>query len=475
MWFSSFGLICLAIAHCLALWAACHALLTKHDPRSALGWIAVLIFLPVAGLLIYLIFGIGRSQSRAEKIMRRISSIESRYYIHNSFGNEPSLPSREALLFNQLANRLSSTALTDGNAVLPLHNGDEAYPAMLRAIDAATGQVFLSSYIFNYGHAGEAFIGALERAHRRGVDVRVIVDGVGAFYSWKKPWKILSGKGVPTARFRPPKLFPPNFGINLRSHRKVLVCDNVGFTGGMNIADGNLLKLKGNRKSLIQDMHFRFEGPVVKQLRRAFLLNWGFCTSQFEVLPGKESPKSGNCGCRVIVDGPGGDSDPLNDLICGAINLARKHVRIMTPYFLPTHDLMASLRSAAQRGVNVWVVLPGHNNLAYISWAMARLLPNLLQAGVRVWEQPPPFAHTKLFTVDGFYSLVGSANMDSRSLRLNFELDMEIYDEAISRQLSDFMDEKRDAGREITLAELKKLSFLKKLRNGASWLFSPYF
>lgn len=474
MIFSSSDIVALVIAHFISLVAAGHALLTKRDPRAALGWTAALIFLPVIGLVVYLIFGIGRAQSRAEKIMRRYSEISGKYARVEDSLKDMVLKSPEARDLDTLSRKLCGLPLCGGNEIVPLHNGDEAYPAMLEAIDAAKNHVFLGTYIFNYGVAAKKFISALDNAHKRGVDVRVLVDGVGSLYSWRKPVDILAKLGVRTTRFRPLTLFPPNFGINLRSHRKILVCDDIGFTGGMNISDGNLFKVDLARKKRIQDVQFRCRGPIVSELRRAFLLNWSFCTGEFTPLPDLDEPEQGTCACRVIVDGPGNDADALYDIICGAVNMAHKTVTIMTPYFLPPSRLRAALRSAGQRGVDVRVILPGHNNLAYMSWAIERILPELLRAGVRVWHQAPPFAHTKLLAVDGFYSLVGSANMDSRSLLLNFELNMEIYDKAFHDRLARFMLSTLAKGREVTLQELQTLSLPARLRNAAIWVFSPY-
>lgn len=474
MLFSSFDIVALVTAHLISFAAAGHVLLTKRDPRAALGWTVALVFLPVAGLIVYLIFGIGRAQSRAEKIMRRKADISRQYAQVEDRLKDTTLTLPEAQELANLSKKLTGMPLCGGNEITPLHNGDEAYPAMLAAIEAARQHVFLSSYIFNYGVAAREFIGALDAAHKRGVDVRVLVDGVGSLYSWRKPVKILAGLGVKTTRFRPIRLFPPNFSINLRSHRKVLVCDSTGFTGGMNISDGNLLKLTKKKKDKIQDVQFRCRGPIVSELRRAFLLNWSFCTGEFTPIAPLDESEHGSCACRVIVDGPGNDGDALNDIICGAINMAHKTVTIMTPYFLPTSTLMAALRSAGQRGVDVRVILPGHNNLAYMSWAIERILPELIRAGVRVWHQAPPFAHTKLLAVDGFYSLVGSANMDSRSLLLNFEMNMEIYDRAFHDRLAGFMLSTLAKGYEVTLAELNALSVAARLRNAAIWIFSPY-
>lgn len=467
-------LVLLLLLHLLAWGAAGHAVLTKRDPRSALGWSAALIFLPVVGLLLYLAFGISRTQSAAQRMLRRLAAGEP--YIPLS-GEAPQRPERipeQAVLLERLGRRLTGLELCGGNRIEPLRNGNEAYPAMLRAIHAARERVYLSSYIFAYGSTAEAFCEALALAAARGVDVRVLVDGFGGrFYSLRRPWAHLAARGVRVAQFLPLQLLPPKLCINLRTHRKLLVCDGVAFTGGMNISDHHVLS---GRKGDVQDMHFRCCGPIVHQLLRAFLLDWGFACGSPDPVPVPAVPavSEGDSLCRLVLDGPDSDDDTLNDLMAGAISGATRSVHIMTPYFLPSHELMTSLRSAAQRGLDVRVILPERNNLPYVHWASFRLLPSLLRAGVRVWHQPPPFAHTKLLAVDGYYAQIGSANLDARSLRLNFELNMEVFDPQFHDLLVRHMREAAGRGREMTLSRLAARSLPLRLRDAACWLFSPY-
>jgi cardiolipin synthase len=301
----------------------------------------------------------------------------------------------------------------------------------------------------------------------------VLIDGIGALYSFSKPWKHLIAKGVKVEFFLPPRLFPPNFSINLRNHRKMLICDDTAFTGGINISDNNCLR--EHPQDGIQDVHFCCRGSIVHDLRQAFLLNWGFSTGKYDPLAPTPLPlPAGESRCRLIMDGPGSNIEILNEVFCGVISAARRVIRIMTPYFLPSHDIMASLRSAARRGVEARIVLPGKNNLPYMHWAMLRLLPALLRSGVRLWLQAPPFAHSKLLTIDGSYSQVGSANLDARSLHLNFELNMEIFDAGLHDKLADHIDAAIAKGREITLKDVENQSLPVKLRNAACWIFSPY-
>lgn len=470
----------LLVAHGLSWLAIVHALLHKRDPRSALGWTVTALFLPGLGALLYLMFGIGRADSRAAGLMRRAEEVARgrRAKLHGSSVGPPtgtldseSLP-RPYRHMARPGQGLTGRPLTGGNAVTPLFNGDEAYPAMLEAIAGAESRVYLVTYIFNAGRMADAFVKALAAAAARGVDVRVLVDGVGgALYSWKRPWRTLPQYGVQVARFLPLRLLPPALSINLRDHRKVLVCDGTGFTGGMNIADYNLSSSVGYR---VQDVHFLCSGPIVAQLEAAFLLDWGFATRQYDIPPRVDDEMCGDSLCRMVLDGPGSGKDPLHDLICGVLSAARHTVRLMTPYFLPTHEMIAALKSASLRGVRISVVLPGRNNLPYVHWATLHLLPSLLQSGVRIFYQPPPFAHTKLLMIDGYYTQFGSANMDPRSLRLNFEMNIETFDTSFSREMTQHFDKVRAKSREITLRDLERQHVLLRLRNAACWIFSPY-
>lgn len=460
--------------HLLSWCAVAHALLTKRDPRSALGWAAVALLVPVFGVITYVIFGISRTQSRATAIMRKNAALEPNYA-------HPELPilAPEKIpvtiaRMEHLGRYLTLQHLCGGNQITPLINGNMAYPAMLEAIAKAQKHIFLVTYIFSNGKISREFVNHLIAAAGRNVDVRVIVDGVGRFYSLKFPKKKLEEAGVKLAFFLPPKLFPPNLSINLRNHRKVLVCDDVAFTGGMNIADYHVVEPE--KKNSVQDIQFRCLGPIVYQFKRAFLLDWGFVTKQYDsILPDTDvNSRAGKSLCRIVLDGPGSDSDPLNDLIAGCISSALQSVRIMTPYFLPSREIMAALRAAAEKGVDVRVILPEKNNLFYVHWATFRLLPPLLEAGVRIFYQPPPFAHTKLLAIDGYYSQIGSANYDARSLRLNFELNTEVFDEDFHHKLSEFMDTCIAKSKEINVEDLKKLPILTRLRNATCWIFSPY-
>jgi cardiolipin synthase len=265
--------------------------------------------------------------------------------------------------------------------------------------------------------------------------------------------------------------------INLRNHRKILVTDcRVGFVGGMNIGDRHLASVSDNPKRVI-DVHFRLEGPIVAQLEDVFLEDWRF--SAGERLSSGCNPlelRENGAGaiCRAIVDGPNEDIDRLSMILVGAVCSARSKVSIMTPYFLPSCDLIAALNAAALRGVKVNVILPSKNNLPYVQWASTNMLWELLQRGVRIHYQPPPFVHSKLFIVDDHYAQIGSANIDPRSLRLNFEVAVEIYDKCVCEALAAHFQATLERSTRILFKDVEERSTLVRARDSFSWLFKPY-
>lgn len=469
----------LVATHTVAGFAtAAHALLYKSDSRAALGWIAVCLTFPFAGALLYYVFGINRVQTRAKALNQR-----SRFRLHvgyERFDNSVVVPVTTLPVpshlreLTRMSDAVAGRPLTRGNLIEPLYNGEQAYPAMLDAIHSARQRLYLTTYLFAADATGRRFIDALISAAERGVDVKVMIDGVGEYYSLPRAGALLKRRGVPMVRFLPPTLIPPSIHINLRNHRKILVVDGeVGFTGGMNIGDRHLTHADNLLRGTV-DIHFRVMGPVVTEMEQVFLSDWGFITGEYMAPPAMSATPSGSALCRTIVDGPSEDLGRLATILGGAIALARRRIVIVTPYFLPSQELVGALQAAALRGVEVSVILPSVNNLPFIHWATRNMLWQLLRWGVRVYYQPPPFAHTKLFLVDEHYAQIGSANIDPRSLRLNFELAVEVYDERFSARLMAHLESILARSQEIFLADIVSRPLYIRTRDALAWLFSPY-
>jgi cardiolipin synthase len=223
-------------------------------------------------------------------------------------------------------------------------------------------------------------------------------------------------------------------------------------------------------------LHFRIEGPVVAQLQEVFADDWFFTTG--EALRGDAwFPKLSERGtiiARGIADGPDEDFEKLRWTILGALSVAQKSVRVLTPYFLPDQALISALNLAAMRGVAVDIILPSRGNLPFVQWATFAMLWQLLERGCRVWLTPPPFDHSKLMLIDSQWALLGSANWDPRSLRLNFEFNLECYDTSLVRALDALLQQKLAAARELGLADVDGRSLPIRLRDGIARLWTPF-
>ncbi|MEM7224113.1 MAG: cardiolipin synthase [Pseudomonadota bacterium] len=465
-------LVLSALAVLLSIVCAGHALLWKRDPRAALGWIAVCLLLPGLGALLYLLFGVNRIKAKARHLRRQWSMPD------NSDLDDPVLTAdwpSEHFGFTRLSRKVTRRRFVQGNRIELLVNGEEAYPAMLEEISGASESVGLCTYIFDSDRVGLQFVDALADAMARGVDVKVLVDGVGEMYSRPRISGLLKKKGISTARFLPWDRWPRIHHLNLRNHRKILVVDGkLAFTGGMNIGVRHLADAHDNPEKAL-DVHFKVRGPVVADVEQAFLEDWSFATgvNHLRAVP-LELPWAGDLWSRVIIDGPNEDFEKLRWMYMGAINAARESVRVMTPYFVPDRELVASLSAAAMRGVSVKIVLPEKSNIPFVRWATDAMLWQVLEHGVQVYRQPPPFTHSKLFVVDDCYAIVGSGNFDARSLRLNFEFNLEVYGEDFVSVLSQHVDQAKARSALVTLSEMDGRPLAIKLRDGFARLFAPY-
>jgi cardiolipin synthase A/B len=468
-----------AVAHVIAaVLVTIDAVLRKRHVSAVIGWIGVAWLAPVVGAILYLVFGINRIQrdavalglSEAWERDVRTPSDDSAAVVREWLQREPSLSGLE-----RLCARITGKPLLAGNRIEPLENGDNAFPAMLAAIDHATRSVTLASYIFDNDATGQAFLESLRGAHERGVAVRVLIDGLGLRYSRPDMLGALRRAGVPAAAFLPTRNPLRSRYANLRNHRKIMVVDGaIAFTGGMNIRNGHWLQRHPSHP--VRCLHFGVQGPVVADLQRNFAVDWAFASGeQLHGEPWFAPPACrGTVLARGISDGPDADIDHIPQVILGALAVARSRVRIVTPYFLPDEMLIAALKVTALRGVAVDIVIPERNNLRVMDWATRPQLTELIESGCRVHLSPPPFDHTKLFLVDELWSLIGSTNWDARSLRLNFEYNLECYDGDLARRLDLLVAERMSRARHLEAAELRSLPLAARLRNGLARLMSPY-
>jgi cardiolipin synthase len=458
-----------AVVLAAALAASGHALIHKREARSAALWLFVIWFMPAAGTILYLLLGVNRVKRRAARLRGDMVRFRAGQSV---LPEEPPIPLAPLA---RLVGTVTGRPLLPGNQVEMLSGGAQAYPPMLEAIDSARESVGLASYIFHGEGIGADFVAALAGAQRRGVQVRVLIDDVNVRFSPRNAAQRLRRAGVPVGIFNPTVIPARLHAANLRNHRKILVVDGrLGFTGGLNI-DRRYWRPEAP-ESAFRDTHFRVRGPVVAQLAEVFADDWQFATG--EALRGETwfpplAPAL-NGLCRAIEAGPDESHDRLRWAVIGALNAAQQSVRVCTPYFIPDSALISALNAAALRGVEVDILLPGRSDLPHVDWAARGQLWQVLEGGCRVWSSRGPFDHSKLMVLDGAWSLVGSANWDTRSLRLNFELDLEYYGEELAGAIEALLQRKRAGSRQVTLAEVDARPLPIKLRDGAARLLAPY-
>lgn len=478
-------LICLSLL--LGVPAAIHAVMTKSDVRAAIGWVGVIILSPILGAVIYGILGINRIRRKNIDIRREKVNLAEHYHpddydipvakITEKFG-------RGWASMRRLGDKVSICRQASGNSIAVLRGGDAAYGAMLAAIAAAKRSILLESYIFDNDRLGEKFVTALAAAQARGVAVRVLIDAVGARYSVPSIVHRLKQQGIPVDVFNGNIIMGLRLPYaNLRSHRKILIIDGAeAFTGGMNIREGFCQSLYGS--GAFWDTHFHVKGPAVYDLFHAAAEDWAFVTKEkldykkdngaWRLSPPDLPPLAGVVA-RIVPSGPTDRLMEANQhMLIGALSAAQKHILIKTPYLLPDRELMSALITAARRGVRVDIAIPEHNNLPLVDRAMRAQFYPLLRGTCRLWRCLGAFDHSKLTAIDDVWAYVGSSNLDARSLRLNFEIDMEVTDKKFAAQIAALIKNSLKDAREITLAEVKKAPFLSRLYSRIIWLASPY-
>ena len=447
-----------------------HVLLRKRDVRAALGWIGVAWLSPVVGGLLYFTFGINRVTRRALNFgLPGQSSRDT-----DGTGSKPAVAPNIAAL-SDISQTISRQPLLPGATASIMHGGDETYPAMLAAIRGARHSIALASYIFRYDAAGRPFVEALIEAHRRGVAVRVLLDGVGCGYLRPAVYRRLRRAGVPVARFLHTWIPWRMPFLNMRNHKKLLVIDGaLGFTGGLNIWAPGSRRLCPHRYA--HDVHVRIAGPVVRQLMDTFAQDWSFITDEALEQPiwWPQLAPLGAVFARGVRSGPDADLDTIETVLGAALAQAQHRVRIVTPYFLPDQRLQFAIAQARLRGVRVDVVIPDKTDLFFMDWAMRAHLRFLAEPLANVCLSGPEFDHSKIMTVDGTFCLFGSSNWDARSLRLNFEFDVECYDATLTAQFDAIIDATMTRSRRLDVNALAAAPVLLRLRDAAVRLLLPY-
>ncbi len=480
------SLLLLAV-HLLAI---LHILWTKHrDSSSAAMWLLAVTLLPGIGLLFYLFFGItsiDRVHSRRQALQSELSQPDNGILggglrrQRDAWGQF--VPPLEVLRNprTKLLDRLFPQRLAlDGNSLEILCDGTMVYPRMLADIEAAKICIRLESFILMDDQIGRQLLDTLERKAAEGVDVKVLFDSFGsakAILSHYLRHYFRKSPNFKIQAFSPLNLLTP-WKFQLRNHRKLLIIDGIiAYSGGLNISqdNGRLAKVPPNR--YIHDLHCRITGPAVSQFIQVFLQDWAYTTRRHLeefALPADfpELKRTGDAVVRVIESGPGENRNGSQNLFFAAAAIAQRSLYIMTPYLVPGNDYINALCMAASRGVDVRIIVPAHNNHWFVDWAARSNYQQLLEYGIRIFEKQGIFSHAKALLVDSAWGFMGSSNCDSRSFRLNYELDFCFSeDRSVDELHRQFNDELADSA-ELSLHEVERRSpFMQILENCCSLL-----
>jgi cardiolipin synthase A/B len=409
--------------------------LQKREPAATLSWLLGLALLPYIGFLIYHLLG-------PQKIQRqRLRRARSRLHGDTLGGDTSSAAaSPEALELATLAQAATGIAPSTARDVRVLVDGAATYDALIEDISRAQHHVHLEYYIFMPDRSGTALRDALVACARRGVRVRLLLDAIGSGKCSRGFLAPLLDAGGELAWFHPTRFwkFWSRPWLNMRTHRKIAVIDSrIGYTGGINITDDENERL---RSDAYRDLHLRIEGDAVRTLQLVFAEDWVYVTGHRDFMSdiARTLPEAapGAISAHVLTSGPDSSWEAIHRLHVGLIHAAHHRVWLTTPYFVPGEAAMMALTSAALGGLDVRLMVPQMSDSRLVTLAARSYFDDLLAAGVKIYEYGPRMLHTKALLVDDASVIIGSANFDHRSFRLNFEVSVLFQDRDIGERLA---------------------------------------
>ena len=444
--------------------------LERRSPTASLAWIITLILLPGLGVLLYWLLG----RRKFKRVARWRDRAQARLSLPPPPPPADEEPNRQKRKLQRLVEKVTGNVPTRGNSIQLLRNASRAYPEMLQTIAEARHHVHLEMYIFRTDDTGEQFIDALLDALGRGVEVRLLLDSVGCVAVDEARLRPLREMGGRVEFFAPLRLRPLTQRLNFRNHRKILVVDGAAaFVGGLNIGDEYL----GLDPSLgnWRDTNLKLQGRAANYVQQVFMEDWCYVTD--EVLEGNayfnKEDEAGEATVQILPSGPDLEWGALHQAFFRAIAGADQRVYITSPYFVPDRTMLDVLTTTALAGIDVRLVVPSRSDLPLVAAAGRTYFPELLQAGVRIFEYQAGFIHAKTVIIDDWAALLGSANMDIRSFQLNFEINAIVYDTAFVRATDEVFEMDLAHSREVTLEECRRRPLPTRFVEGLARLMSP--
>jgi cardiolipin synthase len=458
-------------------------MLERREPHATLAWILGVVMVPVIGVVVYLLFGLRRTvyrHKRAERVALRMRHVYHQWQVARKArgAGTARLPVRTRHLV-ELGVRTAGSYASPDNQVSVLINGGDTYRAIRDAIEAAVDHVHVQFYIIQPDESGEGLRAHLIAKARAGVTVRVLCDALGSMRLPKDFWDPLIAAGGRAAYYSPIRLAPMfrhRDHVNFRNHRKIVVVDGkVGLTGGINIGR-EYLGLDPTIGAW-RDTHVRIEGAAVLTLQKTFVEDWLVSTEELldneRYFPEPPATAPGTATVQALASGPDRPWAVIHHIHFLAVAQANHRVWLTTPYFVPDRVIQTALVTAALRGVDVRLLVPLRSDSRLVDWASRFYFPELLEAGVRIYQYDAGFLHAKTMVVDDWLAAIGSSNMDIRSFQLNYELTAFIYDEATTQSLADQYRTDLEQARELSPKWPRSLSYPRRVLYAFAGLLSP--
>ncbi|MHB1543406.1 MAG: cardiolipin synthase [Gammaproteobacteria bacterium] len=466
-------LIILAI-YVLGWVAAAHAALTARTSQGAIAWAVSLAFLPFFALIPYALFGrshFGRYVYAHRTQNRKFREISKQIDLNNDFSIPSGSLAGPDLATIKTLIELTHAPFCNGNSVQLLVDGVETFPAIFAAIATATRYVVVQYYIVADDGLGQKLKECLLSKAKEGIPVYFLVDGYGSHPLPDAYLEELRAAGVSAHRFLRPHHRTNRFQLNFRNHRKIVVVDGEqAFIGGLNVSD-QYMGLKPPM-SPWRDTHIQIRGPAVASIQLAFIEDWYWATHDIPSLSWKPASSRDNIRCQIIASGPADEYETCVLFFVQAINSAVHRIWIATPFYVPDEAVFVALKLAALRGVDVRLLIPARAD--YLMHLVTTLYAHdAVRSGIRVYQYQPGFMHQKVVLVDDEIAAVGSANLDNRSLRLNFEIIALIVDRGFAARVAAMLLKDFAHATPIEPADCDHVSLLRRLGMQTSRLFAP--
>ncbi|MCK1997158.1 cardiolipin synthase [Psychrobacillus psychrodurans] len=471
------GILILNISLAIAL-----IFLERRDASATWAWILVLFFIPILGFGIYLLFGRklrkktlfrweGKNKIGIDKLIEfQMEAIEDDSF---DFRLDDAMHYKELIVMHLHNNQ---AVLTQDNKVEIFIDGREKFDALIRDIEHAKDHIHIQYYIFRLDSLGQQIYQALLEKAKQGVKVRILYDDTGSRSLRKKHFKELIALGGRVEAFFP-SIFPLiNPRMNYRNHRKIVVIDGrIGYIGGFNVGD-EYLGLK-KKFGYWRDTHLRIEGSSVHPLQTRFILDWNQASTEHDIeysdIFFPAIPMKGSVGLQIVSSGPDSEWEQIKNGYLKLIMMAKKYIYIQSPYFIPDASFMDTLRIACLSGIDVRIMIPNKPDHIFVYWATYSYVGDLIKAGAKVYIYQNGFLHTKMIVIDDEASTVGTANIDVRSFKLNFEINAFIYDRETSHQLAELFEEDMKLSTEMTMEVYESRSRIIKFKESLARLISP--